>query len=576
MDYNVARARAAMLTEQRPLLLLGNLGVLSVTGVVLWQAFPPLHVIAWCSVSYLLIVAHLLDYRSFPENPPLRDDDLGRWLRHVVIFSAAGGVIWGVGGVLFVDPAQPVYMIFMITVLMGTGTGAMPAFGPLYRAFAVFVVPMFVPVVILLLISGELTIAVLGALIGFFLVLILFFGWNIAAAITRSITVDVENTRLLGVVTEARDDAERANVDKSRFLASVSHDLRQPLAAMGLFLEALNRDQLESRNRELIDDIGTSYVALQDMCEALLEISRLDAGAVIPELRTFIADVGFVKRLTTGFETAAHDKGLGFEVVFASEVIKVRSDPVLLERVLRNLLSNAVKYTDLGHVRLTLDSDADTVRFAVTDTGHGIPATSLDSVFDEYEQLENPERDRAKGLGLGLSVVRRMCDLLEHEVEVRSEPGAGSAFVVTAPVGEGPVIVTEPVVATVAIAGLHVAVIDDEESIRRGVTSLLTEAGAEVTAEADTVALLAALGAVARPPDCLICDYRLRDGHTGVEAIDEVRAALDPELPALILTGDTHARLLDEANARGLYVLHKPLKVAHLMNVIGELVYGER
>ena len=559
-----------MLSRQRPVLWFGNLTVMIVCCVVLWDPFPHGQIIKWCASNFALAVVRLWDWRRFNREQPDDPHKLQRWMLHMMFYSGVGGAIWGAGAMLFLDSTQLLQMIFLLTVLMGIGTGALPALCPHYGAFATFVVPIFLPLSVKLWLLGEPITNVLAGFALFFLVIVLFFGRNLSAAITNSITRDIENARLLDEVTVAKNAAERANVEKSGFLAAVSHDLRQPLYAMGLFLGSLDRDVLDERNRELVDDIDNAYAALEDMFSALLEISRLDAGAVEPERMHFPIDELLV-RLVPQFRHAAEIKNIEFE--FEDSAAIIHSDPVLLERVLRNLLSNAVKYTDGGKVSLEIGSAADETVIRVADTGHGIPESDLDRIFDEYHQLENPERDRSKGLGLGLSVVRRTCTLLAHPLSVESTLGRGSAFTVSVPQGD-PEKIARPAAPdeSAGIAGLHVVVIDDEAQIRKGMTTLLTDSGCVVTAAADDEDVLLMLKEISRPPDVLICDYRLRDGRTGLEAIERLRAAIDPELPALIMTGDTHAHLQEAAERLGLYVLHKPVKIPHLMKVVRELV----
>jgi two-component system, sensor histidine kinase len=570
MDPAVTRARAYMLNRQRPVLLFGNLAVMAVCAAVLWGDFPRYQVLAWVVSNVGLTAIRIRDLRRFNRERPTAPDRLERWMREFMFFTAIGGIIWGAGAVLFLDTANFILMMFVLTVFMGIGTGALPALCPHYGAFVAFVVPMFIPVVVKLLVAAGAVTNVLAGLMLFFVLCILYFAGNLSQAITDSITVDLENARLLDEVTLAKDAAERANAQKSGFLAAVSHDLRQPLYAMGLFLGSLDRDGLVARNRELIADIENAYVALEEMFGALLELSRLDAGAVAPQRLHFPLHE-LIARLLPEFEHAAMLKDI--ELVYEKTGAVVYSDPVLLERILRNLLSNAVKYTDEGRIAIEIVSDSEDAVVQIIDTGHGIAEHDLPQIFDEYHQLENPERDRTKGLGLGLSVVQRSCDLLGHRISVSSEPGKGSCFSVSMQVGDSDLVTdTVDVAPESFISGLHVVVIDDEAQIVKGMKTLLTDHGCHVTAAGDSDDALRLLEDTPRPPDILVCDYRLRDGKTGLDAVEKLRSAVDPELPAVLMAGDTHAQLLEEAEQHDLYVLHKPVKIPHLMKVIRELV----
>ncbi|MFT7472706.1 MAG: signal transduction histidine kinase, partial [Kiritimatiellia bacterium] len=423
-----------MLASQRPVYLFGNLLVMLITGAALWSAAPPTLILIWCISGALLTLLRVLDWRKFQRQRPEQPAQISNWLQQFMFFTAVGGIIWGVGGFWFIDPVEPQRMIFLITVFLGIGTASIPALCLHFAGFAAFVIPMFLPLILKLTLSGQPFLAVLASLLFCYLIVILFFGRNLNAAITTSITLELENALLLEQVTVAKEQAELANVEKSRFLASVSHDVRQPLYAMGLFLGSLERNDLSVRNGELIRDIENAYSALEDMCQALLEISRLDAGAVEPNVVS-ISLSELVQRLVPDAQRGSDDKALEFHYQLEQSIC-VRSDPILLERILRNLLSNAVKYTDSGFVSIEAEKVEQNMVVTISDSGHGISSDDYEKVFDEYQQLENPERDRTKGLGLGLSVVRRMCDLLQHSIRVDSVIGKGSKFSVTVPLGD--------------------------------------------------------------------------------------------------------------------------------------------
>lgn len=268
-------------------------------------------------------------------------------------------------------------------------------------------------------------------------------------------------------------------------------------------------------------------------------------------------------------------KGLAVVVHATDEVIW--SDPVLLRRILRNLLSNAVRYTQAGRIELGAARDGAMVRLHVRDTGIGIPSNELSRIFDEYHQVGNVERDRSQGLGLGLAVVRRMAALLDHPVEVESRVGSGSTFSIRVPPGERDHIVTAPSHdEEPGLQGVLVVMVDDEEAILRGMRLLLEDWGCQVLTAGSGAAALAAVAAESRRPDILITDYRLRAGETGVDVIRALRDRLGVDLPAVLVSGDTDPALLRSLNAQGLDLLHKPVKPAHLMKTMRDLLEARR
>jgi two-component system, sensor histidine kinase len=239
-----------------------------------------------------------------------------------------------------------------------------------------------------------------------------------------------------------------------------------------------------------------------------------------------------------------------------------------LERILRNYLSNAIRYTDRGGIKITCVSLAEQLRIEVADSGIGIPAAQHREIFDEFHQLGNPERDRAKGLGLGLAIVDRVARLLGHSIDVESAPGEGSRFSVTVPLGDSRRIASDgtPVTASAGedLAGVRTIVVDDEIGVREGMRTLLEQWGCEVTLAGSEDEAVDAARQLAAAPDAVIVDYRLRDGRTGVQAVERLNREFARDIPALIVTGDTAPERLREAKASGYQLVHKPVQPAML------------
>lgn len=383
-------------------------------------------------------------------------------------------------------------------------------------------------------------------------------------SIARDIT---ERKRAEEALRAAKAEAERANVAKSKFLASASHDLRQPVQSLILFMGALHIQLEGTPSVRLLRSMEQSLDGLRALLDGLLDVSKLDAGLVIASpIDMPLAPV--VERLATEYSPRAAERGLRFRTIDSNAV--VRSDPVLLERILRNFVENALRYTERGGVLVGCRRRGDRLRVEVVDTGIGIPPERRNDVFEEFFQVGNPERDRAKGLGLGLAVVRRLALLLGHEVDVHSVPGRGSTFAVDVPLAAAAGITprnapTSPWVGADAV----VLVVDDEVLVRLGLQAMLEGWGYRVLAAGSRDEAVRLLDA--HCPDLILADYRLRDGETGLEVIREVHARLGARIPAAIITGDTAPERLAEARAGGCRLLHKPIAAAELREVVSAL-----
>lgn len=310
-----------------------------------------------------------------------------------------------------------------------------------------------------------------------------------------------------------------------------------------------------------MENINQCVAALEELFNALLDISRLDAGIIQPKLRHFRL-VEIASRLHTELDAQARQKGLSLK--FDGPDVTVHSDPALLENMLRNLIGNAIRFTRKGEVNVLWQTSEDEVHIEVRDTGIGIPAEEQEQIFQEFKQLNNPERDRTKGLGLGLAIVRRLSRLLGCKVTVQSAAGAGSVFRLAIPLGDAALIIADRSAHEQLIENeraLQVLVIDDESSVREAMATLLGNWGHEVMAVSS---LAEALQSVKRAPQAIIADYRLREDQTGIEAIRKLHETWGSTIPSLIITGDTAPERLREAQESGLAFMHKPVNAAKL------------
>ncbi len=371
-------------------------------------------------------------------------------------------------------------------------------------------------------------------------------------------------------IAETLAETERANLAKSRFLAAASHDLRQPLQAASWFLAAIEREKGAVR-ADLLTSLRQCLDSTEDLLSSLLDISRLDAGVVRPEISSFAA-ADLLEAVELDFAAAASEQGVELRVVACSAFL--RSDAILLRRIVENLVANALHYTQQGKVLLGARRRGNELAIEVWDSGVGIAPDKQELIFEEFYQIDNPERDRTKGLGLGLSIVRRLARLLGHEVAVRSRPGQGSVFSVTVPQSQEAAVRHDIPVAAVELSACVVAVLEDDEIQAAGLEALLGSYGCTVVAGASAAQVGERLSRRELAPNVILADYRLRDGRTGVEETERLCQTLQKRPPAVLLTGDTEPARLSEVRASGLPVLHKPISADALLQALGEALGG--
>jgi signal transduction histidine kinase/ActR/RegA family two-component response regulator len=399
---------------------------------------------------------------------------------------------------------------------------------------------------------------------------------NIAKPADNRLDINARSNMLdkvLGEMHMAQENrlvAEKSAMAKNKLLASASHDLRQPLHAMGLFLDLLERRVTGDEQLELISSIKRSSNTLSALFSSLLDISRLDAD-IVKVSRTHFPLENLLSNLRGEFEALGLQKSLTVSIPHCDDVIY--TDAVLFERILRNLVQNAVTYTKAGTVFVGYDYRKGALDVVVSDTGPGIPAKEQEKIYTEYYQIQRPEQVTTKGLGLGLAIVYRLIDLLDLDLHLHSEIGEGTRFCISVPLGEC-ALVALPIVENEQpkLAGQTILIIDDETDIRSGMASILR--GYEcstITAESadKAIEMLTRQGVT---PDVIVADYRLLDGETGDRAVAQLRQLFNTDLPAVIVTGDTSTRCIREITQCGFQILHKPVKPEKLVAAISNLL----
>jgi two-component system, sensor histidine kinase len=543
------------------LLILLNTDLLPHTVVILWfGAFTLYTGLLWC--KRVRVLSKNLSETDFQQH----------WLRFSMLSMGALGLLWSAIYVPIMLCSQSAYQLAALAGGAMLGAGAMASLGPHLPSYRAFFLCMFLPLVVVLLLQSSWFSFGMGIAAVLFLFFMLWSGERFNASYMESLRLRDEKVALVAELRVQKEAAEQAGLAKSRFLASASHDMRQPMYSLNLYHGALANLALTTEAASLLANAQQCALAMDAMFAGLLDMSRIDAGVVDPSECSFPV-AAMLERLRIEFTPAVLEKGLSLHVVHSSALI--HTDPALAERILRNLLMNAVRYTFHGRITVGCRRRGDRVRVVVADTGIGIPADKLSFIFEEYVQLGNPERDRAKGLGLGLAIVRRLGLLLGTAVEVSSILGKGSVFWVDF------VNSVSTEVNSVSSAPLDgdlnsrwVIVIDDESMIRDATRTLLSQWGCEVTLASSGDEAVELLAMSQRVPSAILCDYRLRDEEYGLDAIEKLRMEFCEDIPAILITGDTAPDRIAEIKSSGIPILHKPLQAQTLRQALLEITNG--
>lgn len=497
-----------------------------------------------------------------------------RWSLIFKIFTAFTATMWGFIAVWFFPP-DLAYQALMICLTLGLVAGAVSLDSVYPPSLYIYILGVVIPMMSRLMMANDETHWILAGMLLLFLSGAVSAGRELSKTFWKSLWQRYENDMLIQQLTEQKAIAEAANRDKSRFLASASHDLRQPLQALVLFSDAMQDVTKEVESQHLAIQIGKSVDALVEMFDELLDISKFDAGVVQADKKHFKLQKVF-DRLLADFTHLAAAKSLKFSVPMTSLI--GYSDPHLMERILRNLISNAIRYTDTGQVKVSCTAiEGNMLHIDVQDTGIGIRADSMPHIFEEYYQVDNQHRDRLKGLGLGLAIVRRMEKLLNCNIVVDSVPGQGSNFSFNIPLGEASQLEKPHPTqqSRYDLSGVTVALVDDNLDIRQMAAGFLKQWGCNVIDGELPQVVFDKMTAENIRPDILICDYRLPHKLTAIDAIDQLRKEWGKDIPALVLTGDTAPETLQKIKGSGALLLHKPIAPARLRSILYFALHAE-
>lgn len=522
----------------------------------------------WISGGWVALVFAVLALRwwMLGRLPRMEALPLRRRLHWAVALSAINGVVFSLS--LFFAPYLTEYQRMVQTILLlGLAAGAVATTAGNAPVFLAFLIPVSLANGLAWVSgSGGRTVTWIEWVLG---LLIMGFAWILSSLARDTWRVFVESVNIRAQQLKsnqqlrlALNQAESAIRAKTRFFASASHDLRQPMHTLSLLGAALNMRPLDAASADIARNMNMALRSLASQMDALLDISKLDAQVVQVSNETFSLAC-WLSRLQQEFLPAAQGKGLTIYLDCPPQAW-VESDPVLLERVVRNLIDNAIKYTQQGAIYINAQRQGELWRVQVRDTGIGIAEDEKARVFEEFYQIGNPERDRAKGLGLGLSIVSRLVDLLDLHLEMESEFGVGSCFSLSISAAESrqPVQALGSEEGAQLLSTLRVLVIDDEDQVRSAMQTLLGAYGCEVELAGSTREAM--VKGLTRVPDIVLCDLRLRGADDGLAAVRSLRSA-HPKLPAVLISGDTAPERLREAHEAGLTLLHKPVSAEQLV-----------
>ena len=529
----------------------------------------PTRAAVWSGMMLASVATHMvLRARYFRAVSP--DAMWAAWLRRFTAIAFIEGVVWGIGALWLTSAHDLSQELLLVTISIVMASGAITVFQANLPTYLFYFFPTMVPHLGIMVVNPYPLHLLMALLLAVYLIAMPMIARSSHRQLVENLRLRFENIDIAEDLRQQKAFAEEANLAKSRFLAAASHDLRQPIHALNLFVGAMRCREMDIDLREMVEHIAGSVTAMDDLFAALLDISKLDAAAMLPRFEP-IAIAPLLARLCSDHTADSAAKSIRLTLV--PSVAIVWSDAVMLERTLRNLISNAVRYTDRGRVLVGCRSRGKHLAIEIWDTGRGIDVSQHERIFEEFYQIDNPERDRSKGLGLGLAIVRRMTALLKAKLTFTSRPGIGSLFRLEIPMAtdQHPAIVAAPPPVAVCTDGL-ILVIDDEAAIQVAMSIALRGWGYEVIAAGSGDEIRKRIVEESRRPDLIVCDYRLRAGESGTEVIASLRSDYNHDIPALLITGDTAPGRISDAMLSGLPLLHKPVTEDGLRAKIADLL----
>jgi signal transduction histidine kinase/CheY-like chemotaxis protein len=550
------------LFKQLPIILGINIPLVAALAWIYWPWVDHRWLLSWCAGMLLIMLLRFYVFYMIYKKLP-KDKLAGFKLNVFAVNSALSGFMWGIAGILFFVPGKLEYQLIILLVLIIKGAGSVSSVTSYLPAFYAYFPASMLPVSTMFLLQNNVVSILLALTSLVYTVVLLIFGKSINKTLLESLRLRNENRQLLQETLEQKRQAEQANVAKSRFLAAASHDLRQPIYTLSLLNGVLEANVRDAKSAQVITQIGNTIETLRQLLDALLDISKLDAGVIEVNRKNINLDRLF-QCLAGEFEPQADTKAL--RITWLVDNCAVYSDEILLQQVLRNLVANAIRYTNAGDIEITAKKSANRVRIQVADSGIGIPPSQQDAIFLEFYQVDNPQRDRRQGLGLGLAIVARVLKLLQSEIHLHSEPGKGSRFYFDLAPGKlsNKNTETNRGVISKQILNATVAIIEDDIEVAQALQLLLQNWGCNTLVSADGDGILDKIKNEDATPDIIISDLQLANGQNGLDVIERTRQFTGNNTPALIVTGNSDRKAVEQAKQRNITVLQKPVAPAKL------------
>jgi signal transduction histidine kinase/CheY-like chemotaxis protein len=531
-------------------------------------------ILAWLTAKVVLSLCMILiDLRQ--NRISIDSSNVLQRLRRSVAFPAINGFAWAAGLLLMWEPNNLDLQLLLLMFSLGQAFASILALRTYLPALFMFFLPCMGSILLATLWQYDKNSLFIVLAVVTFIIWATQHGIIEHRKMINALSQHYEVAELAGKLKEQIDIAETATEAKSRFLAAASHDMRQPMHALNLYLGALANFDLPSSARPVLDKVRECAQTMDEMFAALLDISRLDASVLQANFTVFPVSV-VLDKVYLEFSQQAEAKGLLLRVATCSAIIT--SDAELLENILRNLVSNAVRYTSRGKILIGCRRTASGIRLGVYDTGIGIADEQRAAIFEEFFQIGNHERDRSQGLGLGLSIAQRQACLIRAPLTLRSEVGRGSLFEIELMLSAIPAVATKSLKSVQqdaqSLVGTLIVVVDDESIILDAARLLLEQWGCEVVAASSGEEALQLLANSPRVPDAIVCDHRLRNQETGVQVINDIRNEFCFDIPAALITGDTSPEQFKAITSGGLPVLHKPLQSVLLRETLQNLIAG--
>ncbi|MCF2948030.1 hybrid sensor histidine kinase/response regulator [Paraglaciecola aquimarina] len=553
------KAKADLLSSQRKTLWIANLTTALVTAFIYGLEGQALLATIWCIAHYTLAAIRYVDIRAYQRGDYDSEEKLQVWFKKFVFYTSLAGGLWSICAYFIYVINQPSVLIYSVIIMLSMATGALLALTAHFPAYLGFILPIFFGLCLSLYFSDFSYSNIIALLVFLYGCCIISFGKNLSQQSLKSITNELQVQDLLAQTSAAKEGIERATHEKNRLLALISHDLSQPIFTISLLTQSLQNTPDLISMKELAKRLQTSVEGLQSLFSAFMEFAAIEDGRTPTNFSHFQIH-NILNNIENDFRPLAEAKGLEFVVDDCQET--VRSDSLLLGRVLRNIVGNAIKYTPSGKVRIKVEHNEASLIIHVLDSGVGIAKRHLNEIFCEYTQLDNTNNDLDKGLGLGLTVVKQLCLILDHPYSLLSTPGKGTDFSVEIPLINEIGCSTNITEDKPDFKDIHVLVIEDDESVRAALCILLQQWGCQTSSGENLNIALSVSAEIKRPLDIVLCDYDLGEGMNGLQCIEQLRLTIDPQLPTILISGRHSEKTKLQAQRSGITFLTKPL--AHM------------